>query len=253
MRHLVAMRFLSIKRNDVQDLTLKSAEHYADIFARYTLKSLQNMSNKRFDTVFMVSDSADLRLLAPLVPYAAELGASFVKYDDFNRFVERYRETGDRMIVTRCDADDLFGKWLIDEVQTFAEKTSTTSIFGYQSSLLYREGTQVLRAYPIDYAKGHWSAFQSLIYSKDDRLKNVTPYSWKHPNFFEFLSRRGFSTEELTKMHVNGDSSRLPYVWIRHGSNVSTDTVETDKRYQEIHDITPDTLKNNYGVRLDIA
>lgn len=252
MKHIVAMRFMTLEKNVGFDDDVPAAEFYADLFGRYTLRSLLNMENKGFDVVFLVRNSGKLGYLGPLMEHAVQVDASFVRYGDFPSFVERYRGKED-LIVSRCDADDLYAKWVVGDVQERALMHERPFVFGYSRSLMYRIGANKVRLHEKNYPKGHWSAFQSLVYGKDVRLSGVTPYSWQHTDFFGFLSGKGYAPNELRRMRVESGHPGFPYVWMRSGKNVSMDSEDDDAKYQECNSVTKEYVLSNFGVELPIA
>ena len=250
------MRFLCREDFGIDTDSAANIEFYSNICRDYTSKSLQNMKNKKFECVFLVNDTADLSHLGPLVPVAADLGASFVRYGRFAEFCERYRGDGN-LVVTRCDADDIYANWLVDEVQTEVEKRAGEGfVFGYGDSLLYRIGTEKLRKFTVPYkAIGTFSCFQSLVYGKDPRFVGLQPYAWNHNDIVKSLVDRGMQKEDAKKLIAIGDESRYPFVWMRNGRNGShDDDVSCDFKYSEIDvdGYTPDRIEEIYGVRLPV-
>lgn len=256
IRHIVAMRFLCMDFGIKTD-TPENIEFYSNICRDYTAKSLQNMKNKKFECVFLVNDNNDLSHLAPLIPTVADLDATLVRYGKFTEFCEKYRGDGN-LIVTRCDADDLYANWLVDEVQLEAEKRSGESfVFGYVDSLLYRIGVNKLRKFTAPYrTSGHFSCFQSVVYGKDCRMAGIQPYAWVHHSATKKLVENGIPKEEALKMIVQGDESRYPFIWMRNGRNGShDDDPSKDEKYQEItiDGYTPERIEEIYGVKLPLA
>lgn len=250
-RHVVAIRFMTQPSNVGGISDREAGEFYADLFGRYTLKSLLNMENRSFETVFLVRDSGGLSYLGPLMEHAVGLDASFVRYSEFPSFVERLRGDGN-LIVSRCDADDLYASWVIDDVQKTALMREMPFVFGYQRSLMYRIGDGRLRVHEKNYGKGHWSSFQSLVYGRDERLRGVTTYSWNHTDFFSELSKRGFTLNELRRMKADSSHEGYPYVWMRNGRNISRDDADDDARYPETNIVPKEYVLRNFGVELPL-
>lgn len=257
-RHIVAMRFcIGGLQAQYDPMSVNSIERLASLCNRFTVKSLNNMRNKSFEPVFLVHNTADLTLLGPLVPIAAELSARIVKYCDFQNFCDSFSDK-DEILISRCDADDAYANWVIDDIQNYAKQTATPVVYGYGSALLHRLDTNVVRKMTKHYTNtGHWSAFQTVVYKKDsDLLRGFNPYAWKHTNlvsnekFKAHIFNSNISLKDLIK--VGDCNQNLSYpcsIWIRDGENASLEAVESDLKYPEVN-ISKTEIKDIYGVDL---
>lgn len=230
---------------------------WADLATNYSMRSLLNMANRNFEVVYVVNDrigrDADPALLAPLLKPLAELRGRICRRSELPSLVDEARASCDRLIVTRCDSDDLFHRDCVDEVQEAARSRPGSFVFGYDSGALFRVGSNVLRDFERTYPDGHMSAFQSVVYDcSDERLAGKTPYTWWHLNPGSELTKYGFSREEARAVLVKGDDAgKLPYVFVRHGMNGSHDGPEQDLRYPVLRGFPHDEFVRSFGV--DVA
>lgn len=253
-RHVVAMRFcVSGLPNRFKPMSPEYIERTASLCNKITVKSLLNMKNKNFESVFLVNNTADLTLLGPLVPIAADLNATIIRMCDFQKFCSKLNNDSD-LIVSRCDADDAYANWVVDDIQEQALKTSAPIVYGYDDMLYYRFGTNIIRESIRKYPVGHRGAFQTVIYKKDSELlKGFNPYSWNHANMFsneEFKSHiAGLDKKNVIKRSGSKTHAYPCGIWIRDGKNSSVQSLEYEEQLPEVN-ISKTEVKDIYGVDL---
>lgn len=141
------------------------------IFEQYTLKSLENQSNKNFEIIMMIHNEIDLnhKSIQKLYKISSIIKINILRYNETNSFIATNSKNVKYLITTRIDHDDLIYNGAVDEIQSKCNENIPLFYNGYDRliTMLKNDIYNTYKFYPNYKGLGSISIFQSLIVNKE--------------------------------------------------------------------------------------
>jgi hypothetical protein len=150
-----------------------------NIFKQYTLKSLENQSNKNFEIIIMIHNEINLnhKSIQKLYKIKSDIKINIIRYKEINSFIEKHVKNIKYLITTRIDHDDLIYNGAVEEIQSKCNENIPLFYNGYDRLITMKNNDiyNTYKFYPKYYGKGSMSTFQSLIINraKINKIYNI--------------------------------------------------------------------------------
>ena len=104
-----------------------------NIFKQYTLKSLENQSNKNFEIIMMIHNEIDLnhKSIQQLYKIKSDIKINVLRKNEINSFIENNFINIKYLITTRIDHDDLIYNGAVEEIQSKCNENIPLFYNGY--------------------------------------------------------------------------------------------------------------------------
>lgn len=231
IKHFVVIRFYCL---DLVEKSVLFDENFLneqiDVFEKYTLRSLENQTNKNFLVLILIHNDIDENnsAIQRLKNIKSTLELHVIRMNEYRDFLGLYSKDFDFMITTRTDHDDLIYSGAADEVQNMCDDRIPFMFNGYDR-LITMVGNDYLgcrKFYPDYKGIGAINIFQSCILNRNfSKELKYNIFSLSHVKgkleIMRWYSDNGFLFDD-SYYNVNHleDSS----VYVKHNFNISSKT-----------------------------
>lgn len=168
IKHYVIIRFYCvdmIEREKLFDLNLLNNAVY--IFEKYTLKSLENQTNKNFEIVLMIHDEIDENYepIIKLKSIKSEIQINIIRFSELRNFILNNIKGYDYLITSRMDHDDMVYSNAVGEIQSKCNENVPFYYNGYDRliTMINDDYKNCYKFYPDYGGNGAINIFQSVI------------------------------------------------------------------------------------------
>ena len=231
IKHYVIIRFYCMDMYNIGLEKLFNNEkllHAAKIFERYTLRSLENQTNKNFEIILMIHNDISYEHIAIsyLCNIKSNIKINIVKYKDLMMFINNSLTNEKYLITTRIDDDDLIYNYAVEEIQSKCNDDINCYYNGYDRliTMINDDYVNTYKFYPKYNGNGSISIFQSLIINRDKINKTITVnHLGGHTNQKENF-KKIFNENNLTykEEYFNVNHLEDSCIYIKHNFNIST-------------------------------
>ena len=183
-----------------------------NIFKQYTLKSLENQSNKNFEIIMMIHNEIDLnhKSIQQLYKIKSDIKIYVLRKNEINSFIENNLINIKYLITTRIDHDDLIYNGAVEEIQSKCNENIPLFYNGYDRLITMKKNDiyHTYKFYPKYKGKGSISIFQSLIINKAKINKIYTIYD---------LGRHTYQKKAFINLYkMNNLKFKKEYFYLNH-------------------------------------
>lgn len=231
IKHYIIIRFycFNMNRTDEQLFDYNLLHYAVNIFKKYTLKSLENQTNKNFEIVFMIHNKIDINHMAiqELYNIQSNLKINIIRLNDINNFIKENSNDCDFFITTRIDHDDLIYNNAVEEIQSKCDIKIPFYFEGYVNGITminndYKNSCKFYSKYNDEF--GSMSIFQSLIINKKilpNCINNV--YLGSHTEVSNNIEKMCKNLNiTFYKKYANVNKLEDSYIYIKHDFNHSS-------------------------------
>lgn len=226
IKHYIIIRFYCFNMMENEKLFDYNLLHDGvNVFKHYTLKSLENQTNKNFEILFMIHNdiSDDHAAIVELKSIKSNININVVHYKDVNEFINKNDNKYDFLITTRIDHDDLIYSDAVKEIQNKCNINIPLYYNGYVNgiTMINNNFNDCYKFYP-KYNKGSISIFQSLIVNKKIFNKNLNIYSLGQHNkqLDTFIDL--YKNYKYNESYFNINNLEDAYIYVKHDFNHSS-------------------------------
>lgn len=230
IKHYIIIRFYCIDMYNIgldKLLNNESLLNAANVFEKYTLKSLENQTNKNFEIILMIHNDINYEHVAIkyLINIKSNIKINIIKYKDVNNFIINNLNDEKYLITTRMDHDDLIYNGAVEEIQNKCYKNIDCYYNGYDKliTMVNNDYINVYKFYPNYKGNGSIGIFQSLIINREKINKLITilnlgNHTKQKENFkLIFINNNLTYKEEYFNINHLEDSS----IYVKHDFNIS--------------------------------
>ena len=121
IKHYIIIRFYCVDMYNIGLEKLFNNENLlnaAKTFERYTLKSLENQTNKNFEIILIIHNkiSQEHISISYLSNIKSDIKMHIVRWKDINNFIKDNLSNEKYLITTRIDHDDLIYNMAVEEI-----------------------------------------------------------------------------------------------------------------------------------------
>ena len=229
IKHYVIIRFYCVDMYNIglEKLFNNNLLDAAKIFEKYTLKSLENQTNKNFEIILVIHNKInyDHIAISYLHNIKSNLKIHIVRYKDVHDFIRNNLNNKKYLITSRIDHDDLIYNQAVEEIQN---KCNNIDCYynGYDKviTMINDDYKNTYKFYPDYKGNGSISIFQSLIINMDKINKIITIYDLgnhaKQKDNFKnlFYNNNLIYKDDYFNLNHLEDSG----IYIKHNFNIST-------------------------------
>ena len=172
IKHYILIRFYC---NDMMEreklFNQELLDNGVDIFEHYTLKSLENQSNKNFEIILIIHNEIDLnhKSIQKLYKIKSNIKINILRNKEIKDFIENNTKNIKYLITTRIDHDDLIFNGAVEEIHNKCNENIPLFYNGYDKliTMIKNDIYNSYKFYPNYKGLGSISIFQSLILNKD--------------------------------------------------------------------------------------
>ena len=180
IKHFILIRFYCLTMMKKEKLfSQEFLDNGVNIFEQYTLKSLENQSNKNFEIIMIIHNEIDLnhKSIQKLYKIKSSLKINIIRYNEITSFIEANSKNQKYLITTRIDHDDLIYNGAVEEIQNKCNENIPLFYNGYDKliTMIKNDIYNSYKFYPNYKGLGSISIFQSLIVNKEkiNQLYNI--------------------------------------------------------------------------------
>ena len=199
-----------------------------DVFINFTLKSLENQSNKNFEIIIILNDDIDIKhkSIQKLLKIKSNLFIKFLKKKEIKHYINLNSKNIDYLITTRIDHDDLIYNDAVKEIQNKCDKNIPLYYNGYDKiiTMVGNDIENCYKFYPNYKGIGSISIFQSLIVNKIKINKLYTIYDLGNHSKqkMKFIDIYKENNLEFKEKYFNINHLEDSGVYVKHILNHST-------------------------------
>ena len=249
IKHFIIIRFYCFElmpKNKLFDKNL--LDKGIEVFNNYTLKSLENQSNKNFEIIIIIHNEINLNhpSIKKLIEIKTNLNLKILKLKDLQSYISINSKNIDYLITTRIDHDDLIYKGAVEEIQNKCNKNIPLYYNGYDKliTMIGNDIENCYKFYPNYYGLGSMSIFQSLIVNKIKINKSYNIYDLGNHanNKMKFINLYKENNLEYKERYFNINHMEDSCIYIKHKFNHSA---WSDKNIDKNWHRTKIKIKNN--------
>ena len=180
IKHYILIRFYCFDMMKKEKLFEQSVlDQGVNVFNQYTLKSLENQSNKNFEIIMMIHNKINLnhKSIQKLYKIKSDIKINILRYKEINSFIEKNVKNIKYLITTRIDHDDLIYNGAVEEIQSKCNENIPLFYNGYDRLITMKNKDiyNTYKFYPKYNGNGSISIFQSLIINKSkiNKIYNI--------------------------------------------------------------------------------
>jgi len=214
-----------IKKEKLFDYSLLSKA--INVFKKFTLKSLENQTNKNFEIILKIHNeiSENSKAILELKSIKSSIKINILRKNETDNFIDNNAKEIDFLITTRIDHDDLIYYNAVNDVQKKCNYNIPLYYNGYIKgiTMINNDYKNCFKFYPTygNY-RGTHSAFQSLVVNKKKVSKNLNIYSLgPHSDQIDRFKSL-FNGFEFDKSFFNVNKDEDTYIYVKHDFNHST-------------------------------
>lgn len=229
IKHYVLIRFYCIDMIEREQLFNDDFLNKGfEIFRKYTLKSLENQTNKNFEIIILIHDEIDdnISSIQKFKVLNSTIKINVIRFNELRKFILNNIKGFDYLITTRMDHDDIIYNDAVEEIQNKCNKNIPFYYNGYDRliTMINDDYENCYKFYPNYNGDGAINIFQSVIlnlkYTKEIKYNIFSLshtkgkpqlISWYNDNNYEFKD------EYFNINHIE-DSC----IYIKHEFNHST-------------------------------
>lgn len=229
IKHYIIIRFYCLDMYNIGLKKLFDNENLlnaAKIFEKYTLKSLENQTNKNFEIILMIHNEISYEhiSISYLNSIKSNIKINIIRYNDINNFIVNSLKNEKYLITTRMDHDDLIYNYAVEEIQNKCNDNIDCYYNGYDKviTMINNDYENAYKFYP-NYNNGSIGIFQSLIINRDKINKVITishlgNHTQQKENFKNiFINNNLVYKDEFFNINHLEDSC----IYIKHNFNIS--------------------------------
>ena len=228
IKHYVLIRFYCFEmmpKNKLFDEKLLN--NGIDVFNNYTLKSLENQSNKNFEIIIIIHNEINLNhsSIKKLLKIKTNLNLKVLKLKEIKSYININSKNFDFLITTRIDHDDLIYKDAVEEIQNKCNKNIPLYYNGYDKliTMIGNDIENCYKFYPNYYGLGSIGIFQSLIVNKNkiNKSYNIFDLGIHSKLKIKFIDIYKKNNLEYKEIYFNINHIEDSSIYIKHKFNHS--------------------------------
>lgn len=230
IKHYIIIRFYCVDMYNIGLEKLFNNENLlnaAKTFEKYTLKSLENQTNKNFEIILMIHNeiSQEHISISYLSNIKSDIKMHLVRFKDINGFIKDNLSNEKYLITTRIDHDDLIYNMAVEEIQAKCTDDIDCYYNGYDKviTMINSDYKNACKFYPDYKGNGSISIFQSLIINRDKINETITIYDLgSHTSQKEkFKEIFGVNNLMYNEKYFNVSHLEDSGIYIKHDFNIS--------------------------------
>ena len=198
-----------------------------NVFNNYTLKSLENQSNKNFEIIIIIHNEINLNnsSIKKLLKIKTNLNLKVLKLKEIKSYININSKNFDFLITTRIDHDDLIYKDAVEEIQNKCNKNIPLYYNGYDKliTMIGNDIENCYKFYPNYYGLGSIGIFQSLIVNKNkiNKSYNIFDLGIHSKLKIKFIDIYKKNNLEYKEIYFNINHIEDSSIYIKHKFNHS--------------------------------
>ena len=229
IKHFILIRFYCLEmmpKNKLFDENLLNKG--IDIFTKFTLKSLENQSNKNFEIIIIIHNEINSNhpSIKKLLKLKTILKLKILKLKELQSYINNNSKNINYLITTRIDHDDLIYKDAVEEIQNKCNKNIPLYYNGYNKliTMIGNDIKNCYKFYPNYKGLGSISIFQSLIVNKIkiNKLYNIYDLGNHANQKMKFIDIYKKNNLEYKEIFFNINHIEDCCIYIKHKFNHST-------------------------------
>jgi len=237
IKHFVLIRFYCI---DMMRKKLlfdnKILDNGVNVFKNYTLKTLENQSNKNFEIVLLIHNEIDMNhtSIQKLKKIKSEIKINLIRFKDINFFLKENSKNHTYLITTRIDHDDLIYFNAVQEIQSKCNENIPFYYNGYDKliTMINNDYKHSYKYFPKYYGSGSMSIFQSLIVNKKiiNKIYNIYELGNHTRQKIPFINLFKQNNLQYKTYYFNVNHMKDCCVYIKHSFNHSSFMIKKLKK-----------------------
>ena len=221
IKHYIIIRF-HYKSSDE-----KLINNGIELFNNFTLKSLENQSNKNFEIILLIHNEINLNhsSIKKLLKIKTNLNIKLIRLKELQSYIDINSKNIDFLITTRIDNDDLIYKDAVKEIQNKCNKNIPLYYNGYDKliTMIGNDIENCYKFYPNYHGIGSMSIFQSLIVNKNkiNKLYNIYDLGYHNKGKFKFIDIYKENNLEFKEIYFNINHMEDSSIYVKHEFNLS--------------------------------
>lgn len=228
IKHYILIRFYCNEMMPKKKLFDKNLlDNGIDVFNNFTLKSLENQSNKNFEIILIINNEININhpSIKKLLKIKTILNLKILKNKEMKSYIYNNSKNFDYLITTRIDHDDLIYKDAVEEIQNKCNKNIPLYYNGYDKliTMIGNDIKNCYKFYPDYHGWGSMSIFQSLIVNKIKINKSYNIYDLGNhtKNKIKFINLYKENNLEYKEIYFNINHMEDSCIYIKHNFNHS--------------------------------
>jgi len=221
IKHFIIIRFYSDILMKKEKIFNYSFLHNAiNIFKKFTLKSLENQSNKNFEIIIKINNKLpeNNKAISELKQIESSININVIRSNLTDKYIINNTKEAKFVITTRINHDDLIYNDAVEDIQNKCNISIPLYFKGYIDgiTMINDDIKNDYKIYCYYNYKGTYSAFQSLILNKNLYKGYLSIYSLgQHHNqinkFIEYY--KGF---KYNKSFFNINKLENAFIYVKH-------------------------------------
>ena len=226
IKHFVIIRFYSDNMMEKEIMFDYLFLHNAiNDFKKFTLKSLENQSNKNFEVIIKINNDLpeDNKAISELKHIQSSININVIRSNLTDKYIIDNTNKAKFVITTRIDHDDLIYNDAVKDIQNKCNVNIPLYYNGYNNGItMINDNIKDCYKFNGSYKRGSISIFQSLIINKNlykDYLNiySLGPHNNQIDKFIKFY--KGFV---YNKSYFNINKLENSFVYVKHNFNHSS-------------------------------
>ncbi|ORY26727.1 hypothetical protein LY90DRAFT_513662 [Neocallimastix californiae] len=227
IKHFIIIRFYSDNMMEKEKMFNYTFLHNAiNDFKKFTLKSLENQTNKSFEIIIKINNElpGDSKAISELKQIESPIKINVIRSNLTDKYIINNTKEAKFVITTRIDHDDLIYNDAVKDIQNKCNINIPLYYNGYINgiTMINNDIKNCYKFYGHYNNKGTISTFQSLILNKNLYKGYLSIYSLgPHHNqinkFIEYY--KGF---EYNKSFFNINKLENSFIYVKHDFNHSS-------------------------------
>lgn len=168
IKHYIVIRFYCVDMMEKEKLfDNELLNNGVDVFEKYTLKSLENQSNKNFEIILLIHNEIDDSVypIQRLKSIQSDIKINVIRFSEYKDFISANLDSYDFLITTRMDHDDLIHNNAVKDIQSKCNLSIPLYFEGFDKliTMVNNDYENSCKFYPNYNGNGAINIFQSVI------------------------------------------------------------------------------------------